>query len=97
MTPGLMTDVENEPPLHWLFPLTLSNGKTVPAIHIVCSKCNAQISGDRIQGRVITSLPHVITVSANGHCDVCQRMTHFDCRFWTEGQKNVIEWLGSNG
>jgi hypothetical protein len=50
---GLMKDFENEPPLHSLFPLTLSNGKTVPAIHIACSKCNAQISGDRIHGRVI--------------------------------------------
>ena len=96
-TLGLMKDFENEPPLHSLFPLTLSNGKKVPAIHIVCSKCNAQISGDRIHGRVIQSLPHVITISANAHCGACQRMTHIDCRFRTEGQQNVIEWLGSNG
>ena len=96
-TLGWIAAFEAEPPLHTLFPVALSNGKTVPGVHIVCSRCNAQISGDRIHGRVIQSLKHVITVSANGHCDLCKRMTHIDCRFRTEGQQNVIEWLGSNG
>ena len=58
-TLGWITAFENEPPLHSLFPMTLSNGKTVPGVHVVCSKCNAQISGDRIHGRVVQSLPHV--------------------------------------
>lgn len=96
-TRGLMKDFESEPPLHSLFPLTLSNGKTVPAIHIVCSKCDAQISGDRIHGRVIQSLPHVITISANGLCDVCQRMTHIDCRFRSDPNGTAVEWLAANG
>jgi len=94
---GLMTDFDNEPPLHSLFPLTLSNGKTVPGVHIVCSKCNAQISGDRIHGRVIQSLRNVVTVSANGHCEQCGRLTHIQCRFRTNDRETLVEWLGGNG
>jgi hypothetical protein len=94
---GLMTAFKNEPPLHTAFPVTLSNGKMVPSIHVVCSKCDAQISGDRIHGRVVQSLPHVLTISANGYCDECDRLTHIQCRFRTNDRETLVEWLGSNG
>ena len=96
-TLGWIAAFKTEPPLHTLFAVTLSNGKTVPNIHIVCLECDAQISGDRIHGRVVQSLPHVITVSANGHCEECGRLTHVDCRFRASANTTVIEWLSSNG
>ena len=94
---GLMADFENEPPLHTQLPVQLVNGKSVPLVHVVCSMCGGTISGDRVHGRVIQSLPHVVTVSANGHCEPCNRMTHADCRFRAQASETVIEWLGSNG
>lgn len=87
----------SEPPLHTAFPVTLANGKSVPNIHVVCSCCSGHISGDRVHGRVIQSLPHVITISANGYCEQCNRMTHIDCRFRTTSDETVIEWLADNG
>lgn len=92
-----ISEFQNEPPLHTLFPLTLSNGKTVPSIHVVCSCCDGRLSGDRIHGRVVQSLAHVVTVAANGYCEQCERMTHIDCRFRTIRDETVVEWLASNG
>ncbi len=92
-----MTAFASEPSLHTQFPVRLLSGKSVPGVHVVCSECGNRISGDRVRGRVIQSLPHVITISANGYCDVCKRMTHIDCRFRSEGQQSTVEWLGSNG
>ena len=96
-TLGWITAFENEPPLHTQFPVTLSNGNQVPGVHIVCRSCGNRISGDRIHGRVVQSLPHVITVSANGLCDPCDRLTHIQCRFRASDRETLVEWLGSNG
>lgn len=86
-----------EPPLHTLFPLVLPNGKSIPGVHIVCSKCQERISGDRVHGRVIQSLAHVVTVDANGHCVRCNRLTNVRCRFRAEGQNVTVEWPDSAG
>jgi hypothetical protein len=96
-TLGWITAFKNEPPLHAQFPVKLVNGKSVPAVLVVCSKCGGSISGDRVHGRVSQSLPHVVTVSANGYCEPCNRMTHVDCRFRATGDETVVEWLSSNG
>jgi hypothetical protein len=88
---------DKEPPLFSLFPVTLVNGKTVPGVHVVCSKCKATISGDRVHGRVIQSLANVVTVAANGYCEQCDRMTHIDCRFRAMADETVVEWMSSNG
>ncbi len=92
-----ITAFESEPPLHTHFPVRLPNGKSVPGVHVVCSCCNGRISGDRIHGRVIQSLPHVVTVSANGYCEPCDHMTHIDCRFRSVSDETLIEWLSSGG
>lgn len=92
-----MTKFKNEPPLHTLFPVILANGKSVPGVHIVCMQCGNRISGDRVRGRLIQSLPHVLTLSANGFCEECERLTHVDCRFRSNANGTVVEWLASNG
>lgn len=86
-----------DPPLHTLFPVVLNNGKSVPGVNIVCSTCRDSLSGDRIHGRVVQSLPHVVTVHANGYCQRCNRLTNVRCRFRTEGRDAVVEWPGSDG
>ena len=86
-----------DPPLYMHFPLTLTNGTCVPGLHVVCSNCQGTLSGDRVHGRVIQSLKHVITIAANGLCGRCSLITHIDCRFRSNGHETVIEWLGSNG
>ena len=96
-TLGWITAFASEPPLHTQFPVKFVNGKSVPGVHVVCSCCNGQISGDRVRGRVTQSLPNVITVSANGYCEQCNRMTHIDCRFRAQKDETLIEWLASNG
>lgn len=92
-----ITEFKNDPPLHTLFPVTLSNGNQVPGIHIVCASCNNRISGDRIHGRVVQSLVHVLTVAANGYCEGCNRVTHVDFRFRANTNDTIIEWLATNG
>ena len=94
---GWIAAFASEPPLYTLFPVKLANGKSVPGVHVVCSGCNGRISGDRIHGRVIQSLPDVVMVSASGFCEPCNRMTHIDCRFRVQKDKTVVEWLASNG
>lgn len=96
-TQGWLAAFESDPPLQKLFPVTLINGTSVPGIHIVCSNCSGTISGDRIHGRVNKSLPHVLTVSANGYCQECDRLTHVDCRFRSNADGSVVEWLAANG
>lgn len=96
-TRAWITEFQCEQPLHAQLPLRLANGRSVPGVHVVCSCCNGHISGDRIHGRVIQSLPHVVTVSANGYCQACNRMTHIDCRFRAKADETVVEWLSSNG
>ena len=96
-TQGWITAFQNEPPLHSQFPVTLKNGKTVPGVHVVCAQCNNQISGDRVHGRLTQSLPHVLTISANGYCEECDRLTHVDCRFRSNSDGTVVEWLANNG
>ena len=96
-TLGWITAFESEPPLHTLLPVILKNGKTVPGVHIVCTQCRNRISGDRVHGRLTQSLPHVLTISANGYCEQCQRLTHVDCRFRSNANGTVVEWLASNG
>jgi hypothetical protein len=92
-----ITAFECEQALYTQFPIRLANGKSVPGVHVVCSCCNGHISGDRVHGRVIQSLPHVVSVSANGYCEQCNRMTHIDCRFRAQKDETLIEWLASNG
>lgn len=86
---------ERDAPLFEQLPLRLPNGKSVPAIHIVCSTCKCRLSGDRVHGRVVQSLAHVITVTANAMCTRCDRITHIDCRFRTDEQDAILEWLAN--
>lgn len=94
---GWIAAFASEPPLYTLFPVKLANGNSVPGVHVVCSGCNGRISGDRIHGRVIQSLPDVVTISAHGYCEECKRMTHIDCRFRVRKDETLIEWLAANG
>jgi len=88
---------ERDPPLFTQFPVTLKNGRSIPGVHVVCSSCRCTISGDRVHGRAIQSLPHVISVRANSMCTRCDRMTHIDFRFRADREIAVVEWLASNG
>lgn len=92
-----MAEFKNEPPLYTLLPMKLANGKSVPSVHVVCMRCGNRISGDRVHGRLIQLLPHVLTVSANGYCEQCERLTHIDCRFRFNANGTVVEWLATNG
>ena len=92
-----MSAFKTEPPLHTLFPVTLKNGKSVPGVHVVCTQCGNRITGDRVHGRLTQSLPHVLTISANGYCEECDRLTHVDCRFRANSNGTVVEWLANNG
>ena len=94
---GWLADFENDPPLHVQFPVQLSNGTKVPGIHVVCSRCKACLSGDRVHGRLVWSLSTVVTVTANGKCMQCGRITNVVARFRSEGKQTVIEWLGTDG
>jgi hypothetical protein len=94
---GWQRDFERDGPLYTYFPVTLANGKSIPALHIVCDSCGGLVSGAAVRGRVIKSLPHVVTVTANGICAACARITHVDCRFRAHADNTIIEWLGSNG
>lgn len=86
---------ERDEPLYGQFPLTLANGRSIPGLHVVCSECNCRISGDRVRGRVVQSLPSVTTVTANAMCTRCDRITHVDCRFRSVEQTAVLEWLAN--
>ena len=94
---GWIKSFESDPELHTQFPVTLKNGKTVPAIGVRCTKCGNLIDNETVHGRVVQSLPHVVTVEANALCVACDRLTHIDCRFRVNGDDAVVEWLGSNG
>jgi hypothetical protein len=84
-------------PLHSQFPITLKNGKSVPGVHVICNSCCNHLSGDRLRGRIIQSLAHVVTIEANGLCEPCKRLTHVDFRLRANGDETLIEWLSSNG
>lgn len=84
-------------PLYKQFPLNLVNGKTVPGVRVICTTCEDRLTGDRLRGRVVQSLPHVVTVTANGYCHVCDRLTHVDCRFRANPGVTIVEWLRTNG
>ena len=91
---GWLADFENDPPLNAQFPVQLSNGTKVPGIHVVCPGCKACLSGDRVHGRLVRSLSTVVTVTANGRCGQCGRITNVVARFRSEGKQTVIEWHG---
>jgi hypothetical protein len=84
-------------PLHRQLPVSLKNGKSVPGVQVICSTCGSSISGDRLRGRVLPSLAHVVTIDANGFCELCDRLTHVDFRVRANGDETLIEWLGGNG
>ena len=94
---GWLADFENDPPLYAQFPVQLSNGTKVPGIHVVCPGCKACLSGDRVRGRLVRSLSTVVTVTANGKCVQCGRITNVVARFRSQGEQTVIEWLGTDG
>ena len=94
---GWRRDFERDAPLYTHFPLTLVNGKSIPAVQIVCDGCGGRLSGTAVRGRLVNSLPHVVTVAANGKCTACTRITHVDCRFRAHADETIIEWLGSDG
>ena len=94
---GWLADFENDPPLYAQFPVQLSNGTKVPGIHVVCPGCKACLSGDRVRGRLVRSLSTVVTVTANGKCVQCGRITNVVARFRSQGKQTVIEWLGTDG
>lgn len=84
-------------PLHSQFPITLKNGKSIPGVHVICNTCGSQLSGDRVRGRVVRSMPHVVTIEANGLCEPCDRLTQIHCRLRAGEDRTLIEWLGSDG
>lgn len=94
---GWLAAYEADLPLFRQFPLRLVNGKSISGIHVVCTLCGDRLSGKRVRGRVIQSLPHVVTVTANGMCECCDRLTHIDCRFRALRHATVVEWLRTNG
>lgn len=94
---GLIAAYERDATLASQFPLRLGNGKEVPAMRISCSCCGASLPDETVHGRVFRSLPHVVTVDANGWCEPCNRLTHLDCRFRVSTELTTVEWLGSNG
>lgn len=94
---GWMAAFNSDEPLYKQFPVRLINGKTVPGIRVVCNPCGQHLTGDRLRGRVVQSLPHVVSVSANGMCVVCERLTHVDFRLRAHPCETVVEWLATNG
>lgn len=94
---GWMAAFNSDEPLYKQFPVRLINGKTVPGIRVVCSPCGQHLTGDRLRGRVVQSLPHVVSVSANGMCVVCERLTHVDFRLRAHPGETMVEWLATNG
>lgn len=94
---GLIAAYERDASLAAQFPVRLVNGKVVPAINLTCSCCGRRLPEDAVHGRVFQSLPHVVTVEANGLCEPCNRLTHLDCRFRASDDLTTIEWLGSGG
>jgi hypothetical protein len=94
---GLIAAYERDAPLAAQFPVRLVNGRELPAIHLNCSCCGRRLPDDTVHGRLIQSLPHVVTVEANGLCEPCNRLTHLDCRVRANDDQTLIEWLGSNG
>lgn len=94
---GWLTAFETDAPLASHFPRTLSNGDIVPGLHVVCTCCGQRITPDAVRGQVLQSLPHVLTVEGNGLCEVCDRLTHIDCRFRSNHNGTVIEWCDESG
>jgi hypothetical protein len=92
-----LTAYKLDAPLHSQFPITLKNGKSVPGVHVICNSCGNHLSGDRLRGRIIQSLAHVVTIEANGLCEQCERLTHIDFRLRANGEETLIEWLSGNG
>lgn len=88
---------KRDAPLYSQMPITLKNGKSVPGVHVICNTCGNNLSGDRVHGRVVQSLPNVVTIAANGYCEPCDRLTHIDCRLRANGDETAIEWLAGNG
>lgn len=88
---------ESDLPLYQQFPLTLSNGKKVPGVRVVCGTCDQHLTGDRLRGRVVRLIPHIVTVAANGYCVCCERLTHVDFRLRASPERTVVEWLARNG
>lgn len=88
---------ESDLPLHKQFPVTLTNGKKVPGVRVVCGTCDQHLTGDRLRGRVVRLIPHVVTVAANGYCICCERLTHVDFRIRASVDRTVVEWLARNG
>ena len=94
---ALVAAYERDATLASQFPLRLGNGNEVPTMRISCSCCGASLPDETVHGRVFRSLPHVVTVEANGWCEPCLRLTHLDCRFRAGTDLTMVEWLGSNG
>lgn len=88
---------EADLPLYQQFPIALKNGKKVPGVRVVCGTCDQHITGDRLRGRVMRLIPHVVTVAANGYCVCCERLTHVDFRIRASADTTVVEWLARNG
>ena len=88
---------ESEEPLHLSFPLTLSNNAQVRAVTAICSCCKNPIDRDMVHGRLMHSLPTVITMEGNAYCARCQQMTHLYCRFRTIDQTYQVEWPDRDG
>ena len=86
-----------EDPLYTSFPVTLPNGGLIKNFVGLCSGCKRTISGDRVRGRVMWSLPTVATVEANGYCNECKKVTHLHCRFRAHEKTYKVEWIGSDG
>lgn len=94
---GWLTAFHADPPLHTSFPLDLSNGHSVPGIHVICPCCNTIVATSLVHGRVTRPLPHVVAVEATGWCAACDRLTHATCRFRATHDETLIEWLDADG
>lgn len=67
------------------FPLTLTNGVSVPTPRGVCSGCEDVIEHGMVHGRVSWPIPAVAVIEAAGYCEECRRMTQLYLRVRPSG------------
>lgn len=94
---ALIAGYHRDPPLHENFPLRLQNGAEVPAVTVRCRDCGQPIDHNCVHGRVIDSLPMVMTLVATAFCKRCERLIVLDGRFRVFGDSFQFEHPDTHG